>query len=241
MPFLLALLIALNWHIPAFAGPQQVRDTEAEAEQAKQTYRFIFGDTIKDHANAAALRDKLTQIVKDKDAEAMLNLMQPNLLLSFGPMKLKDKDDLRKTMAFDENAEDSHFWHEIEPILSLGGTADDNEIIMPWLAAYDFPQSDWTLHDEANQGNGLYNSFVTTQATPLFENDDKDGAIIRMLKPYETLLIVIDKDDNCEAYRTHDSLKGCVNPAHVRSPLDYRARFRQYDGEWKLDSFIAGE
>ena len=59
--------------------------------------------------------------------------------------------------------------------------------------------------------------------------------------PYETLVLVIDKDDNCETYRTFDGLKGCVDPAHVRSPIDYRAIFKKTDGEWKMISFLAGD
>lgn len=207
----------------------------------KYTHRFMFGDTIKDNESASELREKLKQIVKDKDVDALMALMHEDINLAAGHTDEFDPDTIKQVLQLDKKPNKSPLWEELEKIIPLGGTASDSEIIMPYMAAYDFPKTDWTLHTDDNEDSNLFNTFVTIKATPLFKDTNKDGALLRMLKPWETLRIVIDKSDKCEAYKTHDGLKGCVDPAHVRSPLDYRVGFVKQDGEWKLKGFLAGE
>ncbi len=217
---------------------------EAEDMSSPETHRFLFVDQIAEEESLAALRSEWQRIVDEKNVEALLDLFAGDAHLSFGQQGPMDRETKRKFLGLIEMPENSPVWDEFDKLFALGGVVDKakQRITIPWMHAYELPEHDWTRRIAKEENRDLtFELFVTLQATPLYESVDKEGAILRMLKPYETVLMVFDKEDGCESYRTHDGLKGCVNPAHVRALIDYRARFEKQGDDWKITYFVAGD
>lgn len=180
----------------------------------------------------SAFRERLLEIVRRRDAAALLAVVAPEIRFSFGEGGGRD--------AFAANwkleSGDSELWDELGRVLRLGGSFRDGRFVAPYTFSA-WPESvDGFSHLAVVCAETLARAEPSNDAAPLFRLDHHVLPIgpedpLRKGKP-ETEWRQVGLPDGRPAWVERDCL---------RSQVGYRASFERRDGEWMMIFFVAGD
>lgn len=185
-------------------------------------------------------RDQLKVAVRKKDKEFILSNLDPKIELSFGGHSgIKDFKEMWKI-----DKPTSKFWAELTKVLQLGGSFQTVDGHKEFLAPY--VTSKWPDNAELDvfEYVAVIGTDVRLRAGPGLETP-----IIASLS-YDILkLVTVTPPANAKSkdgldwvkVMTGDGKQGYVAGKYVRSPIDYRAAFRNIKGSWRMTAFIAGD
>lgn len=175
-----------------------------------------------------AFRADLLEAIARHDVEAVLSMVSPDVKNSFG-----DNDGIDAFReAWELERGDSAFWQEMAGVLALGGMFDDaGNFVAPYV------YSAWPEDIDAFSHVAVIGNRVNLREAP--QADAKAIAIAN----FEILEHVPSKQESAAWIRVRrdDGMVGFVARTHVRSPVGYRAMFRETDGRWQLAFFVAGD
>lgn len=182
-------------------------------------------------------REKLREIVKNKDANSLLPLVKDDIRFTFGMENGKEEFikfwELKNPQKTERNEE---FWAILNKILNYGGAfSDENSFAAPYY------YSSWPE---------TFNEFEYLAVIGEHVNYYKKEG--NTLKPAGTATYKIVKNVN-ESPVKHNNLdytgvylpsgqKVYINEYYLGCPVGYRAIFfKQKDNTWMMEVFIAGD
>jgi hypothetical protein len=193
-------------------------------------------DDAKRDAALVQVRAAMLRAAKARDAKALLAHTTPGIKLDFGGGK--GQAELAKRLV-----RDKHLWDELVWVLENGGKMIDKA---SFAAPYAFEVDIGDL-DPFTAG------IVVDAQVPARSAPGADAALVATLG-HEVVEVMKwqsggEGREKVPFYRrtgwleirTHDKKKAFVEARHVRSAVDYRARFVKKGGAWKMDVFIDGD
>lgn len=211
-------LPALLWR-PAFASaPLQLRPVDDGPK----------------HAGFLAFRRQLLGLLKRRDVRALLPLLCSDVKSSFG-----GDDTVADFISYWQldgqlgKPEDSRLWSVLTEVLSLGGRLRPPD-------AFDAPfvSADWP-----HEVDPFTHVLALGAAVPLQHAPSHRAATVARLD-HEIVEVLDSLDQGPERWhkvRAHAGLTGYLDARQVRSPIDYRAHFIEQQGQWRLQSLLAGD
>jgi hypothetical protein len=183
-----------------------------------------------DTQGLAELDHNLRRAARDRDAEALLTLVDDDITLDFGGGS--GKPELLRRLT----APDYRLWDELDAALALGcGVSREGGIVAyaawPWYFARDIIPFD------------PFEAFIVTgQGVRLRANPDPSGAVIGVVSwDYVRIADYPEQDVTYARVETRNGTKGYIAAAYLRSLVDYRLVANQRDGKWQVTAFIAGD
>jgi hypothetical protein len=186
-----------------------------------------------------AFRDELIKAIERKDGNFLLSVVDPHIAISFGG------DDGIEFFRRNWKPEDpnSAIWSQLGEILRMGGTFGMNggakdQFWAPYLFTR-FPQKydvfdyiaiiakDVKVREAANDSAPA----VATLSYDVVRTLQNEGSKEWTPKPGSEWIPI----------RLADGREGYVQDRFVRSPIDYRACFKNTAGRWVMTVFIAGD
>jgi len=168
----------------------------------------------------AKYREALRAAIASRNEKELLALADPKIRTSFGGdqgLKLSD----------------SKIWDELARAIALGGAFRGEGADRMFWAPYVY--SSWPESIDA-----FTHVAAVRDDVPLREQPAADAAVVDTLR--WTIVELIPSDSaSWRHVRTPGGKTGWVEAAGVRSPIGYRAGFRQVDGQWKMNAFVAGD
>ncbi len=182
-------------------------------------------------ASFASYRRQLRAAVKRRDANALLELVDPAIRTSFGAGG--GRDAFRKLLSDQESG--ARVWQEISDAIALGGTFRGVGPERMFWAPYVY--SAWPEKLDA-----FTHMAVVRNDAPLRRSPAANAPVMRMLDwAIVELIAAGSKDPAWRHVRTADGASGWIRAADLRSPIAYRAGFRQAKGAWKMSAFVSGD
>ena len=182
--------------------------------------------------------DRLLKIIANRDAKALLKILDSEVCLSFGGMY--GVQDF-KEMWHPEDRK-SEVWDELETILRLGVVRSGDGPNAYFSAPYSFER----FPDEYDAFD--YGAIVSKDAPVHAQPDVKEEVLFRLSYDIVKLIEWISDSERpecqtCGWYKieTLDSRSGFVTSKDARSPIGYRVIFQQRGGRWRITAFIAGD
>lgn len=184
-------------------------------------------------------KNELLVAVKQKDVEFLKKHTDDTIKYSFG---LNEKQSgFLKEWGLDTNPNDSKFWSELSDILALGGTFDNQDktsFTTPYVFSR-FPE----------KFDAFQYIAVTDKNVKVYNDSDLDSSIlgtlsysiVKQLEPKSKSVTNSGVVFQWIKIETPSGQKGFIMDKYARSPIDYRANFRNINGTWKLTFFIAGD
>ena len=202
------------------------------AGQAAQQSRVLLPvDEGASQADFFTFRARLVVAIAERDAAAVLDVLHPDIKLSFGGEH--GIDDFKQMWQIEEA--DSKFWKEFGTVLALGGSFDGPDM---FTAPYTF--SRWPRDVDGFDYVAVVGSEVRIRTLPR-----ADAPVVTQVS-YEVLQL--DAEASSKDWMTEDwtavridGKKAYIATRFIRSPIDYRARFQKVDGRWRLVFFLAGD
>jgi hypothetical protein len=178
-------------------------------------------------ASFTAFRTALKDIVKRKDAKALLAVTAPDIKYSLdaGP---PGKAGFAKEWDLVHPA-GSNVWVELDLALSLGCALDSGEASIPYMYSRLPKSRDTSMTTLPNRPR------VNLRAAP-----NTDSAVVALLD-WDILTVLDEKDSSWTHVRTDDGKSGYVRVDFLRKPLEYRAIFRKRGGKWLMAVLINGD
>jgi len=185
-------------------------------------------------------RDNLVSAVNSKDLAFLKNHLSPNIRFSFGSSN--GVDNFLNHWQLNTNPDKSQVWSELVEVLALGGSFDEKKTV--FTAPYVFANFPSTI-------DSFENVAVIDQNVSIHSAPDPSSPVVIGLS-YKILRLADNKiykstgetqpgwSVNWRKVETSAG-DGFINEVFIRSPIDYRAQFRQEDGVWKLIFFVAGD
>ncbi|MGE3467737.1 MAG: SH3 domain-containing protein [Pyrinomonadaceae bacterium] len=181
-----------------------------------------------------AFRAKLIAAAERRDAKFILDIVDPDIKLSFGGESgIADFKRMWKV-----NDRSSEFWAEFIPVIKNGGKflRSGGKRTSLFLAPYSFEGFPDDL-------DAFEHSVIFGKNVRLREAPGLDAKIIALLS-YN----IVKKGDVAAGgtpkwtpVTTLGGMAGYVSSEYVRSPIDYRAGFEKKRGRWKMVIFVAGD
>ena len=179
-------------------------------------------------------RDKLIQAAKKHDKEFILNILDPLILNNFGGeggvREFREQWEMGKPVC--------KLWDILFTVLSLGGTfisvEGKKEFWTPYVYSKFPPDLDAYDYSVIIGKNVIVRKSPDSAAPPI---TTLSYHIVRVAK---TLHDDSDKPVWVKVV-TPSGEKGYVSAKEIRSPLDYRAGFRQVDGKWVMIALVCGD
>ena len=203
---------------------------------AKARKLYPIDEGAKD-ASFKAFRDKLIEVVKQRNTRFVVSVLHPRVHLSFGGhYGEKDFLDLWKP-----DSPDSALWDELSAILSLGGTFSKSEGKRMFWAPYTFS----TFPDDldAFEYAPIVGEKVRVRSQP-----NATASIVTNLSYDIVKATFPSTDNNRDSERSGwvrvvvpDGRNGYVASRYVRSAIDYRLGFERVRGKWLITAFIGGD
>ncbi|MCP3970982.1 MAG: hypothetical protein GY717_11835 [Rhodobacteraceae bacterium] len=194
------------------------------------------------NAGFAEYRARFLQAVVARDIDAMLTLTDQKVNLSFGGET--GHDDFRAMLTVNPTTlSEEHrdmaprmresYWAALETVLRLGGQFQDDGTV--FVAPYTF------VAEIPEDLDAFETYFVTSRSASLLDRPIRFGKSLTRLY-YD----VVQAQEGGEGtpfmqVRLGDGTTGYVQRDHVRSVVDYRARFENEGGHWRMVTFIAGD
>lgn len=178
----------------------------------------------------AALGEKLRRASKDRNADALLALVDDNIKLDFGDGG--GKLELKRRLT----APDYKLWEELEAALALGcglasGGDDDGYASWPWFFSKDIIPLD------------PFEAFIVTgERVRLRSGASLSARVIGAVSwDYVRLRDYPPEDAAYAKVQTRNGSAGYIAKAYLRSLVDYRLIANEVDGNWRVTAFIAGD
>ena len=193
------------------------------------------------NSSFAAFRAQLLAAVEKKEVDFLLKHVDDQIKIGFGAEY--GKEDFIKSWNLDKDPENSLVWQKLKEVLNLGGIFT-NETLTSFTAPYTFHVS----VDDPYGYKVITGTQVRVRAEPRLQGSvlgslNYDVVQSADLNPGE--LPVLDTLNNevhsWEKIRTPQGNVGYVYGKFVRSPIDFRANFKQQADTWKMMFFLAGD
>ncbi|WP_190293703.1 SH3 domain-containing protein [Roseibium aggregatum] len=188
-----------------------------------------------------AYRSDLLAAIARRDVEAVVAAASQDIELSFGgdagPDALRSfltlsEDDLADEYKDQADAMREGYWDALEEVLRLGGKADGPD-------AFDAPYT-WTV--ELGENDDPFTTyFVIDRDVPMRDRPNRHGAVTKTLAYDIVEAIDGGEGTSFQKVRLATGETGFVDKAHLRSAVDYRARFERRPEGWKMVFFLAGD
>jgi len=181
----------------------------------------------------AAFRIKLLDVIRRKDRDELLALVDPAIRFTFG--KGAGLDAFARSWKLDEA--DSPLWRELGEILSLGGKFQENG---DFFAPYTY--SSWP--DEIDAFEHIA---TVCSETLLYEEADTSSPALAILDHQIMKIGPADpvrlgkRDSRWRQVTLPDASTGFVEDRCARMNLDYRAAFSKKSGAWRMVFLVAGD
>ncbi len=176
-----------------------------------------------------AFRTNLQQIIMRKDSAALLEIVDPNVKVSFGDEQGREGF---RTMWLTGPERQGDVWAELGKVLDLGGRCTDaNSFVAPYVF------SDWPDDLDAFEYAAITGSRVRMRQAP------RDTAPVIAFLDFALVRAkgLGDRESAWVSVEAPDGRKGFVSRQYVRSPVGWRAFFSRKDGVWRLVTFVAGD
>ncbi len=172
-------------------------------------------------------RARLQRAVAARDTAALMQVVSPRILNSFGGNS--GRDEFRESWRL-QDPEKSPLWDVLGFVLALGGrfTGDTS-----FYAPYTFRGSPV----DGFEGLIILGKNVMVRAQP----DGSSPAIDTVSFEAVTKWREKSGTDKWEPVRTSKRRSGWVAQEYVRSPINYRAGFIRQQGRWLLRALVAGD
>jgi hypothetical protein len=189
---------------------------------------FLPVDEASSRPDFFSFRAQLQRVIARHDTAALLAIVHPQVRNSFG-----DNDGIDEfRRMWNIGAADSGIWDVLGTVLGLGGSfQDDNTFAAPYVF------SRWPAQRDAFEHVAVIGRSVRVRSQP------NAGAPAIAAISF-TILPVARPDVDVEgwtAVRVDRNRTGYIASQFVRSPIDYRAIFRDEGGQWKLVTLVAGD
>lgn len=189
---------------------------------------FLPVDQAASRPDFFSFRAQLQRAIARHDTAALLAVVHPQIRNSFG-----DNDGIDEfRRMWNIGAADSEIWDVLGTVLGLGGSFQDNDT---FAAPYVF--SRWPAQADSFEHVAVIGSDVRVRAQP---NTDApvlatmSFAIVPVARPDV-------EEEGWTAVRVEGNRTGFIASQFVRSPVDYRAIFRNEGRQWKLVTLVAGD
>jgi hypothetical protein len=189
---------------------------------------FLPVDEASSRPHFFSFRAQLQRTIARHDTAALLAIVHPQVKNSFGG---NDGIDEFRTM-WNIGAADSGIWDVLGTVLGLGGSFLGNDT---FVAPYVF--SRWPGTIDSFEHVAVIGTNVRVRSAPA-----ADAPVIASVS--FSILQVARPDVETEgwtAVRGAANRNGFIASQFVRSPIDYRAIFRNEGGQWKLVTLVAGD
>lgn len=179
-------------------------------------------------AGLGTLHDALRQAAQARDADALLALVDPDVLLDFGGGS--GREELRTRLT----APDYRLWDEIDRALALGcglSQSVDGEryASWPWYFSKDIIPLD------------PYEAMIVTAANvPLREGASAQARQIGAVS-WDYVRVTEWVDADYTPVTTRDGREGFMPTERLRSLVDYRLVANETDDGWRITAFVAGD
>ncbi len=189
-----------------------------------------------------AYRDRLLAAVVARDIDAILQMADTDVHLSFGGISGRDQlraflevdpDQLSEDYKYEAPAMRARNWYELEAVLRMGGVFEDDgeSFAAPYTWTYDLPE----------EFDPFETYFVTGSEVVLRDRPIRWGKGVARLD-YDVVKVIDEAPGTGYAkIRLVDGTTGYAHLDYLRSVVDYRALFAKPEGEWQMMTFIAGD
>ncbi len=176
-------------------------------------------------ASLAAFRASLADIVKRKDATALLAVVAPNI--EFEVDTAATRAGFAKEWKLDKPAT-SGVWKELGSVLAHGCSLDKDGGSSPYWYA-NGPSVD------AGEDGVISGERVNVRAAP-----SKTAKVLRTAD-WESVTIGAETDSGFTQVTLGDGTKGYVANDYIWNGYGYRALFQKRGGKWMITAFLAGD
>lgn len=198
---------------------------------ARERKLYPVDDGQKD-ASFNSFRERLLKAARERDRKHLLSIIDPKIKWSFGG------DDgvagFRRHWKLD--GDDSELWGELTNVLSLGGTFSTSRGRREFWAPYTFSRFPDDL--DAFEYAAVTGKDVRVRAKP-----NTDAPVVANLS-YDLVKAEFPEKGGAGGWAKvtiPGGKQGYVAKNFLRSPVDYRACFRNVKGKWLMTVFIAGD
>jgi hypothetical protein len=189
---------------------------------------FLPVDDASSRPDFFSFRAQLQRTIARHDTAALLAVVHPQIRNPFGDND--GIDEFRRMWNID--AADSEIWEVIATVLGLGGSFLDTDT---FVAPYVF--SRWPAWFDSFEHVAVIGTDVRVRLQPA-----ADAPVITTMT--FAVLPVARPDvevDGWTAVRVDGNRTGYIASQFVRSPVDYRAIFRDEGRQWRLVTLVAGD
>ncbi len=176
-------------------------------------------------ASLAAFRASLADIVKRKDAKALLAAVAPDIEYDLG--EAATRTGFAKEWKLDKPAA-SGLWKELGTALSHGCSLEKGEGSVPY----------WYAHGpnvDAGEDGVISGERVNLRAAPSL-----NAKVLRTVD-WESVTIGAETDTGFTEVTLGDGTKGYVANDFIWNGYGYRALFNKRGGKWVITAFVAGD
>lgn len=173
-------------------------------------------------------RNQLKTIIANKDAKALLAIVDKNIHMSYGDNN--GIAEFKKEWKLDKP--NSPLWKELNTVLSMGGQFDSQG---EFMAPYVF--SAWPENADGFENIAVVGKDVRIRSAPNL------SAAVVAKSTYEILPVDAARNtlNDWAAVKLKNGKTGYIARQYARSPVDYRAFFSKKAGKWTLITFVAGD
>ena len=169
-------------------------------------------------------RRKLAEAVLERDEDALLALVDPDIKLDFGGSS--GREELRSRL----DADGYHLWQEFDAVLPLGCAGDEDMITIPWYFAQETTKDPFEAF------------LVTGEDVPIHGQPDPESEVKgRISWEFVNFVQPLDPAAVMQRVQLADGSEGYIANRKLRSAIDYRLLANRQDGEWLVTAFVAGD
>lgn len=221
-------------------GQNSAQQTEEQGEQQTTVIPqdlLLPVDEASLDASFLGFRDDFLASVQSKDLAFLKNHLSPSIRYSFGINK--GVNGFFHEWQLDTNPAKSKIWHELDQVLTLGGSFDKNKAV--FTAPYVFSNFPATVDSFENVA--VIRQNVNIHSAPNTNSSVIMGLSYKILRLADSKLYKSTAAGDSTTWRKVETSAGAgyIDNEYVRSPIDYRAQFRQENGLWKMILFVAGD
>jgi hypothetical protein len=232
LALLLILILALGFlaarlfprekaeHYPDFGGGED--EKLLPVDQGKENPDFL------------RFREELQSAVERKDLEYLKRHLSDKIRYTFG--ENHSTRGFLRAWKLDEDPSSSEFWAELDAVLSLGGTFNNEEKTI-FTAPYVYTRFPEKFDPFQHQA-------VIAKGVKVYEKPDREAKVLGKLD-YSIVKVqeeVVQKGkESWLKIQNSSGEEGFIQARYARSPVDYRASFQKTESSWELIFFVAGD
>lgn len=186
-------------------------------------------DEARLHPDFLRFRNQLKDIARRRDERALMQIVDPDIRISFGDNN--GIDNFRKLVRGQFGQPAAKFWSDFARMLDLGGTLreDRHGFVAPYI------YSAWPNHYDSFECSAVVGANVRVRDQPR-----ADARIVATVS-YAIVRLHPSPDLAWTAVELVDGRKGYIAARYVYGPTGWRAFFDDESGRWRMSLFIAGD